>query len=210
MNIMTKQQKIDILKKHATWKPDIGEQALDRLGCKVICEVGVRKGGHFRHLMMSNPTLAVAVDCWKEVPGKPMYNDVGSSQDVLDDEYNNMVMEFGHLDNVRIVRNFSIEASEQFPNQFFDFIYIDAAHTYEEVKMDLEAWYPKIKDGGILSGHDYFPDTRIWRGDPCGVYQAVNEFVGENKLSVDHITDVNKEGGPGVACTSFFVIKEMN
>ena len=69
---MTKQQKIDILKKHATWKPDIGEQALDRLGCKVICEVGVRKGGHFRHLMMSNPTLAVAVDCWKEVPGKPI------------------------------------------------------------------------------------------------------------------------------------------
>ncbi len=207
---MTKQEKIEILKKHATWKPDIGEQALDRLGCKVICEVGVRKGGHFRHLMMSNPKLAVAVDCWEEVPGKPEYNDLGQTQEALDSEYAQVVREFGSLSNVRIVRDFSVEASEKFPDNYFDFVYIDAAHTYEEVKRDLVAWYPKVKDGGILAGHDYFPDTRIWRGDPCGVYQAVNEFVEENNLSVDHTTDVNKEGGPNVACTSFFVIKESN
>ena len=206
---MTKQEKIDILKENILWKPDL-PVALEKLNCKTIVEIGVRKGGNFRSMIKCNPTLAVAVDCWKEVPGKPMYNDVGASQHTLDAEYNNMVMEFGHLDNVKIVRNFSVEASEQFPDQFFDFVYIDAAHTYDEVKRDLKAWYPKVKDGGILSGHDYFPDTRIWRGDPCGVYQAVNEFVEEKNLSVDHLTDVDKEGGPGVACTSFFVVKEID
>ena len=206
---MKKQEKIDILKENILWKPDI-PLGLSKLGCKFIAEIGVRKGGNFGNLIKCYPTMAIAVDCWKEVPGKPMYNDVNASQEILDGEYANVVKEFGGLENVRIVRNFSVEASDQFPNQYFDFVYIDAAHTYDEVKRDLNAWYPKVKDGGIISGHDYFPDKRIWRGDPCGVYQAVNEFVEEKNLSVDHITDVEKEGGPGVACTSFFIVKESN
>jgi hypothetical protein len=206
---VTKKEKIDILRKNIINKDDIAV-SLEKLGCKVIAEIGVRLGNNFRWLMKCNPTLAVAIDSWKEVIGKPEYNDLGTSQVALDGEYNGVVREFGNLDNVRIVRNFSVEASEQFPDQYFDFVYIDAAHTYDEVKKDLAAWYPKIKDGGILAGHDYIPDTRIWRGEPCGVYQAVNEFVEDKNLSVDHTTDVGAEGGPGVACTSYFIVKETN
>ncbi len=55
-----------------------------------------------------------------------------------------------------------------FENNYFDFIYIDANHTYEYVKKDIELWYPKLKNGGMMAGHDY---------DPCweGVVRAVNE-----------------------------------
>tara|TARA_B100000287_G_C20635422_1_gene781457 strand:- start:53 stop:697 length:645 start_codon:yes stop_codon:yes gene_type:complete len=211
---MTKDYIVKVLKENANFKPDI-HTALSKIKVERMVEVGVRRGINFRNLIKCNPKLAVAVDCWQEVPGKPEYNDIGSSQYALDAEYNEVMMEFGVLPNVRIVRQFSIEAAEMFPNGYFDFVYLDAAHTYEEVLLDCKAWYPKVKKNGILAGHDYIediearPDKGIWRGLPCGVFDAVNEFVKEKDLKVDHVTDYNLEGGYNEACTSFFVVKDV-
>jgi predicted O-methyltransferase YrrM len=36
-----------------------------------------------------------------------------------------------------------------------DFVYIDANHDYDSVMVDICLWYPKIRKGGILAGHDY-------------------------------------------------------
>lgn len=51
-----------------------------------------------------------------------------------------------------------------------DFVFIDANHSYDFVKQDLELWYPKVKEGGLVSGHD-------WQMN--GVVQAVQEFAGK-------------------------------
>jgi len=65
----------------------------------------------------------------------------------------------------------SIQAAQKLSGRLFDFVYIDADHTYEGVKADLEAWFPLVKKGGIFGGDDYQNTT-------CpGVNQAVNEFV---------------------------------
>lgn len=69
----------------------------------------------------------------------------------------------------------SVEASRLFADEFFDFIYIDANHAYEYVKADLESWYPKIKSGGWVMGHDWPWPT---------VQRAVNEFVAERGLAL--------------------------
>jgi methyltransferase family protein len=37
-----------------------------------------------------------------------------------------------------------------------DFVYIDADHSFDAVTVDLRTWYPKLKVGGVMSGHDYF------------------------------------------------------
>jgi len=60
-----------------------------------------------------------------------------------------------------------------------DFVFIDADHSYEGCKADLEAWAPKVKPGGLLAGHDYnnpqYPEF--------GVAKAVDEFTTDRNLS---------------------------
>jgi cephalosporin hydroxylase len=48
----------------------------------------------------------------------------------------------------------SIEASKLYQDESLDFVFIDANHSYDAVKEDILAWYPKIKNGGLLGGHD--------------------------------------------------------
>lgn len=206
---MTKEQKIEILKKHCNYKPDI-YQALELLDCKVGVEIGVRVGNNFKDLIKNkkfNEGILYGVDCWTEDPERPEINDIGLSQQQLDLDYLTLVSRYSANPNVKILRNFSYEASLSFHDEYFDFIYIDAAHDYDSVVEDLNAWWPKLKKGGLFSGHDYFPDKRVWRGKECGVYKAVNEFVIQKNTEVHHVTDTNLEGGPGVSCNSFFIIK---
>lgn len=76
------------------------------------------------------------------------------------------------------IRLSSIDAAKLYGENSLDFVFIDAAHDYQNVKADINAWYPKVKSGGILAGHDYFSE---W-GD---VVKAVDEFVLNNKYSLD-------------------------
>jgi predicted O-methyltransferase YrrM len=69
------------------------------------------------------------------------------------------------------IRSLSTEASKFYEDNSLDFVFIDASHDYENVKQDINAWYPKVKQNKILSGHDY-----IW----SGVKQAVDEFISNN------------------------------
>lgn len=46
-------------------------------------------------------------------------------------------------------------ASFHYPDESLDFVFIDADHSYEEVKRDIISWFPKIKPNGFLAGHDY-------------------------------------------------------
>jgi hypothetical protein len=87
----------------------------------------------------------------------------------------------------RILRMESAEAAvlfpkKFFPNGYFDFVYIDADHSYEAVKKDIEIWLPLIKAGGMIGGHDYgFPDEAVRYG---GVQEAVDEIFGSNDIKV--------------------------
>jgi predicted O-methyltransferase YrrM len=70
--------------------------------------------------------------------------------------------------NYRSVRGLSTETVEQFEDTSLDVVFIDLTHSYDAVKQDIELWYPKVKPGGILSGHDYCEE---WPG----VMKAVDE-----------------------------------
>ena len=65
--------------------------------------------------------------------------------------------------NVRLVHATSLEAARCW-TQPIDYLYVDADHSYEAVKADLQAWGPYVKPGGVILGDDYenplFPGVR--------------------------------------------------
>lgn len=75
------------------------------------------------------------------------------------------------------IKDFSQNAAYKFKNETFDFIFLDAEHSYGCVLNDLNTWYPKLKKTGIFAGHDY-------RGE---VQQAVDEFFGKLSKPVQKI-----------------------
>ena len=70
----------------------------------------------------------------------------------------------------------SLEASKAFAPESLDFVFIDGDHSYEGCALDIKLWWPKLKPGGLLSGHDYVDEKNY------GVQRAVNEFVGDREL----------------------------
>jgi predicted O-methyltransferase YrrM len=73
----------------------------------------------------------------------------------------------------QLIKDFSVPASASFAEGSLDFVFIDALHTYEAVKSDIEAWFPKVRSQGIVVGHDI-----SW----SGVEQAVTEFGSSRQL----------------------------
>ena len=206
---MTKEEKVKLIKETCDLKNDIF-LLLQKLEAKTGIEIGVRLGGNLKGLSMNNffsKGKLVGMDCWQEVPGKPEVNDKAFSQAQLDQQFAGCVDRFKAYPWIEIIRDFSVEGSKRFEDGFFDFVYLDAAHDYESVVDDLAAWWPKVKSGGILSGHDYFPDNRVWRGKEVGVWKAVNEFAEANNIEVCHMTTEN-EIEPGRGCPSFFIVKD--
>lgn len=206
---MIKQEKIKILERYATTKANI-YQALEKLDCKYGIEIGVRTGSNLKNLEKNSKFkegMLFGVDCWTEDPTKPEINDVGFTQSMLDQQFIECVVNFSLTPFVKIIRNFSYEASLTFPDNYFDFIYIDAAHDYESMVLDLNAWWPKLKPGGILSGHDYIDYDVVWRGKKCEVYRATNEFAEQNNVIVDYVEKNLEDPNPFSRCPSFFIIK---
>ncbi len=70
---------------------------------------------------------------------------------------------------VRPVRCDSVAAADRFADGSVDFVFIDADHSCEAVYADIAAWWPKVKPGGVIAGHDY---------DERGVKTAVDAVFG--------------------------------
>ena len=77
-------------------------------------------------------------------------------------------------ENISVHANLSVSAAEDFKKEVFDLVFIDANHSYEAVKADIEAWGPLVKEGGILCGHDWDEHGASWPG----VHKAVVELLG--------------------------------
>jgi hypothetical protein len=74
-------------------------------------------------------------------------------------------------------RKLSEEAVGAFPNDSLDFVYIDANHEFNAVLQDIRGWFPKVRPGGVLAGHDFL-DGDLPEGS-FGVKSAVSTFESE-------------------------------
>lgn len=78
----------------------------------------------------------------------------------------------GFEDRVHVIQDLSWDASEQFSYQSVDLLIVDACHEYECVIKDIQAWWGKVKRGGIVFFHDYLDQD----GNLSGVHDAIELF----------------------------------
>lgn len=161
---------------------------IEKYDCKSICEIGVRDGRNFIRMIKHDSILAVAVDAWRD-DGILARNDNCYTQEELDNQYDKFKESVKDKPFVKIIRDYSFNAVKQFPNECFDFVYIDADHTFEGCYQDIIDWYPKVKKEGILCGHDYKAMRHIQSKKTgkilklkYGVIEAVNKFAKEKNL----------------------------
>jgi len=136
-------------------------------------EIGVHRGEFSRALLNCwHGKMLYLVDPWKSFTGdeytEPRDSDFDACMKNLEP----------HIGRFEVLRDFSLDAAKKIPDASLDFCYIDANHRSKYIRQDLYAWWPKVKPGGILAGHDYvnatWPDVRA----------EVDAFVGRLGLTL--------------------------
>ena len=105
---------------------------------------------------------------------------LSSQMKYIYDVYNQNLIDAGVREVIKDIKGNTWEVASQFEDNSVDFVFIDADHNYESVKKDILSWLPKMKKGGIMSGHDYFNNT-------CGVKQAVDEIFPNVVIGTNNI-----------------------
>ena len=103
------------------------------------------------------------------------------NQDRSQDDFNHKMELAKHRlkkfnDKIVFIRKLSSEAVDEIPDNL-DFVYTDGNHSYKYVKKDIELYYPKVKLGGVIGGHNY--EAKFYE-----VSQAVLEFVDKHNLKL--------------------------
>ncbi len=121
------------------------------LGTGLIgAEIGVNKGHNASYIChIIQPKLLYLIDTWNNFFDAASGEIIGEAQYLMTKE---LLKPFSCC---KIIRDTSFNAVNTFENKSLDFIYIDADHTYNAVLSDCTLWYPKVKKGGIVSGHDF-------------------------------------------------------
>ncbi|MCK9273067.1 class I SAM-dependent methyltransferase [Candidatus Gracilibacteria bacterium] len=125
----------------------------------IICEIGSYEG---------KSSEMFAIFC------KEIYCIDVFTNNAVEETFDKMLQNY---DNIKKIKNSSINAAELFSDHFFDCVYIDANHDYNSVKQDILLWRNKVKFGGFLSGHDYHYGAG-------GVYEALQELYKYTEIEI--------------------------
>jgi SAM-dependent methyltransferase len=135
-------------------------------GLEIGCDVG-----HSTLTFLKNTT---SLDLWGIDPyeGYVDWNGVHLDNENRQACKKEMLRRIGnHSGRFTLVEKPSDDAVNDFEDDFFDFVFIDGDHSYEQVIKDIRNYYPKLKPGGLFCGHDLQSIE--------GVNRAVSEFTQE-------------------------------
>lgn len=144
----------------------------------IVAEVGVDEGVFTEQILATcKPAKLHLIDIWASEryhPGKAS---------VVERKFHDQIRD----GVVEINIGYSMDVLRNFEDEYFDWIYIDSAHTYSTTAEELKLARRKVKPGGIISGHDYV--TGNWdSGYRYGVVEAVHEFCVKENWEILYLT----------------------
>lgn len=119
-----------------------------------IAEVGVADGASAIYL--AEKLTSIGKDFSLKMIDNMDYGKTEQLKTIMDN-----VLKSGLSERIEIMPYDSLNASLKFPDNYFDFVFIDSGHTFELTKAEIRLWMRKIKDGGILAGHDYLGHQEV-------------------------------------------------
>lgn len=132
----------------------------------VVAELGVDLGNFSTRILdLTKPSKLHLIDNWNSK------NYDLSKYNIVLEKFKSLIID----DKVCIHKKTSLEAVADFPDDYFDWIYIDTDHSYLNTKNELLAYSRKVKYNGLIAGHDYTKGNYI-EEVRVGVVEAVHEF----------------------------------
>ena len=108
-----------------------------------------------------------------------------------------------HKERNQLLRMRFDEALDLFPDEHFDFIYVDGfASTGEEDGKTMHDWYMKLAPGGLMGGHDYGPEWPL-------VIKSADRFAAEHELQLFTVGGIADKLDPQNRYPSWFVVKPL-
>lgn len=165
------------------FRTQLGE-LLEHLGLKGhAVEIGVAEGRNAEVLIRQKAiTKLYLIDSWQHLKQS---GDGGYPQKWHDDNYKDVLRRTKiHEVKRTILRGLSSEMVKEMPDDSLILAYVDGDHSYKGCLTDLQAIYPKVKVGGVISCHDYLNLS-------YGVNDAVRDFCKEHGITEIHTTEEN-------------------
>jgi len=156
------------------------ESLLSNLPKNAVCaEIGVDEGSFSEKILkQTTPKKLHLIDAW----GDPLrYHD--GLKTLVRNKFKNEIEE----KVIELNIGYSTITLERFPDNYFDWAYLDTNHTYKVTADELAILKDKVKPRGIIAGHDYIIGNWV---DDCryGVIEAVYELCVKDNWELLYIT----------------------
>ena len=117
-------------------------------------ELGVKDGKTIWHILKFCPKIFMyGIDCWE-----PVQNANGDESKLYDDWNHQRYYKDAKIRAVKgrakLIKGYTQDVHNQIPDNSLDFIFVDADHSHDAVKKDIELYKPKLKPTGVMLGHN--------------------------------------------------------
>lgn len=143
----------------------------------VVAEIGVASGDFTAEISKRNfPCKLHLIDSWETTRYAPAF-------EAVQKRFSDAIK----AGRVEINRGISTKVLAGFPNEYFDWVYVDTSHSYDTTKRELLYCANKCKPDGRICGHDFTSGNSI-TPVPYGVIEACNEFCVQRGWKYEYLT----------------------
>jgi hypothetical protein len=166
---------------------------LDKIKEGDICaEIGVLNGDYASLICERPLSKLYLIDPWVSITDVPDRWHA-CPQEKMDNYKTEVFNKFSDNNKVEIIEKYSADTFSDFEDDYFDWVYLDANHSYSFVFEDLINWWPKLKPQGFLCGGAYIDVPFAREVLDFGVIPAVDDFRQQKSEMIESFETTESE-----------------